>query len=286
MSDSNNIYKVASDDNQMELAAQLARKTFRYFFREVAWEQRRIVPGLEVCAIKVEFSDPEEMRTHQEGELEKEFMWVMEVDFDGKQIHGTLQNDPHSLKSVKAGDRVKIPGKQLVDWLYVQLGQTYGGFTIDQMRSRMNKAERKAHDGAWGLEFGEPGFVKIVPDSYLGETHTKKKGMFSFLGSEKPKPQDYNLAAQFEHPMSVNMRDSLEDALRKNPSFRTATNDLGFNMLHQLALAGSYDGVDVCLKMGFDPKQAAPNGMTPYRLAKSLGWQRVMDRLTQAGGGE
>jgi len=286
MSQSDNIYRVDSNDQHMDMAAQLARKTFRYFYREVAWEQRRIVPGLEVCAIKVEFSDPEEMRTHQEGELEKEFMWVMEVDFDGKQIYGTLQNDPHSLKSIKAGDRVKIPGKQLVDWLYVQLGETYGGFTIDQMRSRMSKSERKAHDNAWGLDFGEPGFVKIVPDSYLGEASPKKKGLFSFLGGEKPKPQDYNQVAQFEHPMSVNMRDSLEEAIRKNPSFKSATNDFGFTMLHQLALAGSYDGVDVCLKMGFNPKQVAPNGMTAYRLAKSLGWQKVMDRLTQAGAGE
>jgi uncharacterized protein YegJ (DUF2314 family) len=286
MSQSDNIYRVDSNDQHMDMAAQLARKTFRYFYREVAWEQRRIVPGLEICAIKVEFSDPEEMRTHQEGELEKEFMWVMEVDFDGKQIYGTLQNDPHSLKSIKAGDRVKIPGKQLVDWLYVQLGETYGGFTIDQMRSRMSKSERKAHDNAWGLDFGEPGFVKIVPDSYLGEASPKKKGLFSFLGGEKPKPQDYNQVSQFEHPMSVNMRDSLEEAIRKNPSFLTATNDFGFTMLHQLALAGSYDGVDVCLKMGFNPKQVAPNGMTPYRLAKSLGWPKVMDRLTQAGAGE
>lgn len=286
MSESSPIYTVEPNDPAMENAAKLARQTFRYFYRELAWENRRIVPGLEVCAVKVAFEDPEEMRTRKAGELEREYMWVMEVDFDGKVVEGTLQNDPHSLKSVKAGDRVKFQGKQLVDWLYVMMGEPYGGFTIDVMRSRMNKSERKAHDNAWGFDFGEPGFVKIVPDQFFGKSNEKPKGMFSFLKKEKPTQQDYNLAAQIEHPMSVNMRESLEEALRKNPGFITTTDDNGFTMLHQLALAGSFDGVDVCLKMGFDPKLTARNGMTPFRLAKSLGWQKVMERLAQAGAGE
>ena len=286
MSDMENIFAVEKDDKDMEIAADMARKLFRYFYRELAWEKRRIVPGLEICVVKIGFADPENTRPAKEGEFEKEYMWVSDVDFDGKQIYGTLQNDPHSLKSYKAGDNIKVPGKQLVDWFYVQMGETYGGFTIDRMRARMGKGERKAHDAAWGLDFGEPGYVKVVPDSYLGQEKEKKKSLFSFLSKPKPTRQDYDLVAKFEHPMSVNMRSSLEDALRKNPSFINQSNELGFNMLHQLALAGSFDGVDVCLNAGFDPKQPATNGMTAYRLAKSLGWQRVMERLAKAGAGE
>jgi hypothetical protein len=51
-----------------------------------------------------------------------------------------------------------------------------------------------------------------------------------------------------------------------------------------LSLAGSWDGVDVCLKHGADPSEAAPNGMTPFALAKSLGWKKVMARLEEVGG--
>ena len=85
--------------------------------------------------------------------------------------------------------------------------------------------------------------------------------------------------------MSVNMRPSLEQTLTEDPDFVHQTDDHGYNFLHQLSLAGSLDGVDVCLKHGADPKTAAPNGMTAFKLAKSLGWKRVMARLEQVGGG-
>ena len=84
--------------------------------------------------------------------------------------------------------------------------------------------------------------------------------------------------------MSVNMRDSFEQTLTENPDFVHEADDRGYNFLHQLSLAGSLDGVDVCLKHGADPKKPAPNGMTPLALAKSLGWKRVMARLQEAGG--
>lgn len=83
--------------------------------------------------------------------------------------------------------------------------------------------------------------------------------------------------------MSVNMRDSLDQTLTENPELVHQTDDRGYTFLHQLSLAGSWDGVDVCLKHGADPKKAAQNGMTPFALAKCLGWKRVMERLQQAG---
>jgi ankyrin repeat protein len=83
--------------------------------------------------------------------------------------------------------------------------------------------------------------------------------------------------------MSANMRASLERSLTEKPSAIHETDKRGFNFLHQLSLAGSLDGVDVCLKHGADPKKPALNGMTPMALAKCLGWKRVMARLQQAG---
>ena len=80
-----------------------------------------------------------------------------------------------------------------------------------------------------------------------------------------------------------NMREKLEQTLTENPTLVHETDDRGYSFLHQLSLAGSLDGVDVCLKHGADPKQAAPNGMTPLALAKSLGWKKVKARLEQAG---
>jgi uncharacterized protein YegJ (DUF2314 family) len=37
---------------EMQRAYEQARDTFRYFWREIAWDRRRIVPALEMAAVK------------------------------------------------------------------------------------------------------------------------------------------------------------------------------------------------------------------------------------------
>lgn len=281
------LFRFKGDDSAMEQAAERARSTFKYFWREMSWENRRIIPGLELAAVKATFRDPPDLKSEAPDALEAEHMWLMEVEFDGKHIKATLSNNPHSLNSVKAGDRVTIGMEQLCDWMYVISGNVYGGFTVDLMRSRMSKIERMAHDNAWGFDFGEVGVVPLVPPEFFGGSSTKKKGFFSFFGKAKsPPPPDEAKVEETEHPMSVNMRESLEEALKQNPDWLTELNDEGVNFLHQLSLAGSLDGVDVCLKLGANPNMPAQNGMTAYALAKSLGWKKVMERLKQAGAKE
>ena len=279
------VFHSPSDDPAMEQAAVKARQTFRFFWRETAWERRRIIPGLNVAAVKAAFSDPPEMREKNPDTLDVENMWLNDVDFDGRTVYGTLLNNPETLQSVSEGEKVEIPPSRVVDWMYViATGAVCGGFTIDLIRSRMGPRERKQHDDAWGMEFGEVGIVDVVPREFLGEDGPKKKGIFSMFSKPAPLvPQDYVALAALEHPMSVNMRDSLDKALQENPEFLTEPDERGFTFLHQLALAGSLDGVDVCIKHGAKVKQPAKNGMTPLMLAKCLGWTKVMDRLKQAG---
>jgi ankyrin repeat protein len=50
-----------------------------------------------------------------------------------------------------------------------------------------------------------------------------------------------------------------------------------------MTIAGSLDGVDVCLNYGANPNQMAKNGMTAAKLAKGLGWKKVLSRLQTAG---
>jgi uncharacterized protein YegJ (DUF2314 family) len=271
------------EDAEMEQAAAKARQTFRFFWRELAWEQRRIVPGLELATVKGSFWDPPEIRAENPGGFEVEHMWLLEVDFDGRQLEGTLINSPHSLKSFREGDRVTISGEQVLDWMYSIAGNLYGGFTVDLLRSRMGKGERKQHDRAWGFDFGEVGIVNLVPPEYIGGSPSRRKGFLSRFSSSSPVPQDYSLVAATEHPMSVNMRDSLDETLTKTPELVHETDHRGYSFLHQLSLAGSWDGVDVCLKHGASPAKAAPNGMTPIALAKCLNWERVIERLQQTG---
>src|SRR5687768_4780665 len=157
------VFYTPGDDPAMEQASAKARETFRFFWREMAWERRRIIPACDMSAVKAAFADPPEVRARNPGGLEVEHMWISEVDFDGQQIYGTLLNSPDSLQSFQEGDQVEIPMQQLSDWMYVVSGEVCGGFTVDLMRSRMGKAERAQHDQAWGLDFGEVGIVNVVP---------------------------------------------------------------------------------------------------------------------------
>lgn len=282
MSDDPPVFFSPGEDPKMVEASKKARQTFKYFWREIAWERRRIIPGLEVAAVKASLFDPPEVRKANPGGLEVEHMWLIDVDFDGRQVKGTLINTPHSLKTYQEGQQVKVTGKQIGDWMYVCMGEVCGGFTVDLMRSRMNATERKQHDQAWGHDFGDVGLVSLVPGSYLGN-QAPKKGFFSRFKKMPQQPQDYTKVAETEHPMSVNMRESFEQTLQENPEILEQTDDdHGFTFLHQLALAGSWDGVDVCLKSGADAKKKASNGMTAFDLAKCLAWKRVMGRLQQA----
>lgn len=283
MSNSENpIFLSPGDDTEMESASKQARQTFKYFWRELAWERRRIIPGLELAGVKASLFDPPEVRAGNPDGLEVEHMWLLEVDFDGRHVEGTLINTPHSLKTFVEGQRVKISGKQLCDWMYVCMGEVCGGFTVDLMRSRMGSGERKQHDRAWGHDFGDVGIVLLVPPSYLGDPSPKQKGFLSRFSKTPQTPQDYAKVAATEHPMSVNMRESFEQTLQENPEMLQQADDSGFTFLHQLSLAGSFDGVDVCLKYGADAQKPAANGMTAFDLAKCLSWKRVMARLQQA----
>ena len=176
----NPIFPSPSDDPEMEQASANARQTFRFFWREMAWEQRRIVPGLELAAVKGSFSDPPEVRARNPGGLEAEHMWLLDVDFDGRHLSGTLINSPHSLQTYSEGDQVKISGVQISDWMYAVSGNVYGAFTVDVLRGRMSKPERQQHDDAWGFDFGEVGVINYVPHEFFGLT-PPKKGLFSFL---------------------------------------------------------------------------------------------------------
>lgn len=264
-----------ADDPEIEEANKKARQTFRYFWREMCWERRRIVPALGMAAVKIRFDAPP--GTVDEDSPQTEHMWVGDVDFDGQFITGTLLNEPNWLNHVHEGDPIKVPPKEVNDWMYTIFDDAYGGFTVQVMRARMGRAERKAHDQAWGLNFADPAGVQLVPLDFAG----KKKGFMSkFFGS---KPLSLEELEGIEHPMAVNCRDSIAEQARENPEVLTATDDHGFTPLHSFAMAGAYGCVESLLQLKANPNVAAKNGMTPIRLAKILGWRNVVQLLEKYG---
>jgi uncharacterized protein YegJ (DUF2314 family) len=257
------VFLFDSDDPEMQAAYEQARATFRYMWREIAWERRRIVPALDLACIKAPFSDGDDA-PRDDDHPTVEQMWLGEVDFDGEFVSGTLLNSPNWLKSVEEGDTARFQLSEITDWMYAINGEVYGGHTVNLMRSRMSSRERKEHDAAWGLNFGDAKTIRVVP---------QKKTWFSRAKAELG-----------DHPMSVSMATSLKAELAKNPSMISETSDNAWTLLHQEALAGSAPTVEVLLKHGADPNARTDDGATPMKLAKSLAWDKVVALLAAHGG--
>jgi uncharacterized protein YegJ (DUF2314 family) len=240
----------------MEEASRRARDTFRYFWREMAWEQRRVVKGCDVASVKAPFSDDGDLRGDR-----VEHMWISEVFFDGRIVTGVLVNSPEWLRSVKRGEVVELPLEEISDWMYAIRGRVYGAFTVNVLRASMDPQSRAEHDDAWGLDFGDPASVQLVPsgDGWNGP--------------------------DAEHPMSVNMRASFAEQLAKSAALAKMTDEQGWTLLHHLALAGSLDAVRVLVEHGADPNALTSHGMTPLALASSLKWTAVVDYLRSNGAG-
>jgi uncharacterized protein len=261
------VFMFDNSDPEMQRACEDARATFRYFWREVAWERRRIIPALDLACVKAPFSDGEQgTRTKDTPEVEQ--MWLSEIDFDGRLVSGVLLNAPNWLKTVKKGDPARIPLGEISDWMYVISGEVFGAYTVNLLRSRMGRQERQEHDSAWGLNFGDPTKIRVAPEPNKGGGLLK-----NWFGKRQ--------VDTGEHPMSEAMASSLKEQLAKDPSLVSAKDDRGWTLLHQEALAGSTPTVKVLLEAGADPNAVTNHGMTPSQLAESLGWEKVVALLVR-----
>lgn len=245
----NKTFFADGEDPKMIAAYQKAQETFKYFWRELSWENRRIIPALEVACVKLAFTQ------EIDGETIVEHMWINDIGFDGEKIYGVLVNDPNDLTNVQNGDEVEIPINQISDWLFATDGKTYGGFTIQAMRSEMSEEERKEHDEAWGMDFGDFDDIQVV-----------------FEQKEKPE----NL---IEHPMSKNMKESLIDFLKNNPAEITSQDPSGYTFLHQEAIAGNGTSVEILLQSGADKTLKNHLGKTAFDYAKELKWEHLLPLL-------
>ena len=245
------VFYADGEDEAILKAFEQARKSFRYFWRELYWERRRIVPALSFACVKVAFSQ------ELNGSTEVEHMWVNDVYFDGERVCGVFVNDSNVLSSVKNGEQVSVPLEQISDWMFAIEGKTYGGFSVQAMRKAMSQSERAEHDEAWGLNFGDPDVVLMA---YEQQEH----------------PQNLT-----EHPMSVNTKENFEEFLRGYPDEITRTDDEGYTMLHHEAIAGNLTRLELLLAKGADKNAKNIHGKTALDYARALGWDHVAEALSR-----
>jgi len=261
------IFYADGNSPKMIEAFKNAQKTFKYFWRELSWEYRRIIPALTVSCVKVAFT-----QDTKDGQL-LEHMWINEVEFDGNQVSGILINSPNELTNISNGDFVHVPLDQISDWLFAMYTNqkpktglsklfsstpkavTYGGFTIQAMRSEMSKQERKEHDNVWGLDFGNDNDVLLVYE-------------------QKEHPENL-----IEHPMSYNMKEKLEEFLKQHPDEISIIDKDGFTLLHKETIAGNLTSVKVLLEYGADKNIKSNIGLSALDYAKKLNWEHIIPVL-------
>ena len=57
-------------------------------------------------------------------------MWLTVAGIEGALIKGTLDNEPHEVKTLKLGDPVVVKVDEMSDWMYPLGGKRAGGFTV------------------------------------------------------------------------------------------------------------------------------------------------------------
>ncbi|WP_345464629.1 DUF2314 domain-containing protein [Nocardioides marinquilinus] len=231
------------DDPAIEVASRRARETFGYFWREVWWERRRIVGGLDLAAVKAAFVEGDAV----------EHLWVVDVDFDGLTVTGTVVNEPLDLTGVRPGDRVDVELDEVEDWLFAVDGLAHGGFTIAAIRAGLGRLARRRHDRAWGLRF---------PDEVL------------LVHGQSADP-----ARLDDHPLCLASRADLAATLQVDRSLAMERDEDGFTLLHREAIAGDAPLVVLLLAFGADPAARSPRGLTAEEHAERLGWTRVVEAM-------
>lgn len=246
-----NVTWVEANDKRVFKASTIAQKTFRFFWRELAWDRRRIVPAYDLTAVKFALIAP----AKKGGGNAVEFLWADDVRFDGGNlVEGTLLNTAVNLKGFRKGQRVSLEFDRVADWLLARDGKPEGGFTVRVIRAHLSAAERRAHDAAWGLAFGPPG-KKLDPRRY---------------------------ACAKLHPLDAAAAKLIDTEGRAGTLKPNARGKDGWAQLHHYALAGAKGCVQALLRHGADPLLETPGGLRPADLSDALNWKDVSRVLYRA----
>ncbi|MCU4423399.1 MULTISPECIES: YegJ family protein [Acinetobacter] len=236
----------------MILAFDKAVSTFKYFWRELYWEYRRIIPALELAYVKCAFIQ-ENLEDKNQPLIE--YMWIDQIGFDGSTISGTLLNEPYIIDNVQAGETVSLQFDSIVDWMFLSNGTVHGGFTIQEYRKTLNAVDRKEYDEAWGIDFGNPDEIFLVYD-------------------QKDCPENLD-----EHPMCKNILDQFINIINTDPRIITEKDESGNQLLHREVLAGNYLFVREILSSNVNKLVMNNQSMTPLDLAHKMGWNNIVNLL-------
>lgn len=131
------IYGVQSDDAEMNMAMETAKKTLDSF----DYALKNNGNPLAFFSLKKRFVENENV----------EHIWVGSIYFENGKYFGFIDNLPEIVKGFKVGDSVEVSKEDISDWMYVEDSKLHGGYTIRLLRNRMTETERENFDKESGL---------------------------------------------------------------------------------------------------------------------------------------
>jgi uncharacterized protein YegJ (DUF2314 family) len=126
------VIPVSADDPQMNAAIEKARATVPTFVNALRAPKKNQTG----FSVKMAFIDGKHT----------EHMWLDAVRYDGKQFHGTVNNEPENVSNVKLGDQASVDASKISDWMYIENRKLVGGYTIRVLRDKLNGKEREEFD--------------------------------------------------------------------------------------------------------------------------------------------
>jgi uncharacterized protein YegJ (DUF2314 family) len=158
MSDSNDktsepqFVAVGRDDPEVAAAYQRASETLNDFRRQLQIGDDRL------CSVKLRFRDPDE--SDRLGEDRFVFLWLGNTWYheDEGLFSAEFFELPREFnKWHHVGERLGIHPEDIFDWMVIDSGRLYGGFTLRVARARVPEDERADYDSYIGVTTYEDG---------------------------------------------------------------------------------------------------------------------------------
>lgn len=81
-----------------------------------------------------------------------EHIWLAKPELEADSVVGTVESMPVYVKTVTAGQRVRIDRDAISDWMYMEKGKLHGGYTMIVGLEQLPDKDRDTHKKALGIE--------------------------------------------------------------------------------------------------------------------------------------
>lgn len=123
----------------MARATEKAKATFNQLLQALENPQ----PTYYGFAVKKGFAKPKRAHEH---------IWLTNLNWDGTQLKGDVNNEPIDTEEVEFGDTVVIKPDEISDWMYIDGDKLIGGYSIRVLYHESSPEEQKAMRQEMGLK--------------------------------------------------------------------------------------------------------------------------------------